>query len=149
MGKQGLFMKWLLAALLAGLLMGCGAGGKADGGSEMKAKEITIQIVGGTAGKHYLIETVTAGLDENGKAVLPEAKLLITDERQEAKIRVHLNTEYTVKVSEAYAKDLDEFFRKKKSGAVLTGPLLKTVTFTPQENTNEFEINLSGIDGST
>ena len=142
-------MKWLLAALLAGLLMGCGAGGKADGGSEMKAKEITIQIVGGTAGKHYLIETVTAGREENGKAVLPEAKLLITDKRQEAQIRVHLNTEYTVKVSEAYAKDLDEFFRKKKSGAVLTGPLLKTVTFTPQEITKELKINLSGIDGAS
>lgn len=129
---------------LAILLVSCSTSGNSKEQEEhSKMKEVTLKIIGGEEKEYYLIEISTkGGQSDNNSAVLPQGRLVMTNEEKEATIKLHIDIPYTIHVSKSKVKTVDEFMAKKTSGEVVTGPLLKTIEFTPRQDTSTLEIRL-------
>lgn len=115
---------------------------RAGENQESGMNEITIKIVNGEKGKRYFIGVSTNGKQKGYSAGFPEVKYVITNEKQEEKVKMDLNMTYNISVSESKVKNMEEFLAKKGKGAELTGPVLKKVDFIHKKKTNALIINL-------
>ncbi len=108
-----------------------------------KAQVVLLKFKGGMAGRHYLIEILTAGSTSGKFAVLPQAKFFVIDDKEEKKEVLHTQTDYTIKVSETESQDADELVARFNGSEKKATILLKTINFTPKEDTNVLTINLN------
>ncbi|MBM7693717.1 uncharacterized protein YcfL [Peribacillus deserti] len=136
--------KLYLLVITSVLLVSCSSGKesrineKTDG-----VKEITIKIHDYNKNEqHYLLNIMTNGKQQKDVAQFPENRLIITNERKEAKVKFHLNTNYTINVSKTNAKTIKEFYSNKKSEQALE-IVSKKIDFKPDLQDKELSININ------
>ncbi|MDN4071947.1 hypothetical protein [Fictibacillus terranigra] len=134
-------LKYLKSILLIILLASCSSPGEKD---HLRSKEITLQIVNTQEkNQHYLLTVTTDGTETDQSAVLPKSLFVITNENKEARVKLNLNSKYTIKAAKTPVTNIDEFQNKKKRGQKVAGPLLASVDFTPTKDSDTLKIKIN------
>lgn len=118
------------------LLIGCGSdiskNSDKEVGKDEITKEVLIKIINAKKDKHYYLQISTNSKREAN--IVPKLQQIITNNKNEAKVKLNPNITYSIIISESNVNDMKNFMSEKSKGAKLTGPVLKKIEYKPKKN---------------